>query len=462
MKYQTKFLIFIIFVFLFNCSHKESNKDLVVAKVGKDKITFKEFEQSFALEPKYAIKTSMKKARLSQINYLIEQKYYYLSAVKVGLESDSLIKRRIDYIKENEIIKAYINKEFLDRVKISNEELISALSKLDKKIRVQHLFAASKNEINKIDLKLKAGDSFKKIAKEMFSDENLKNNSGDLGFINFGDLDPALESKIFSMKIGEISDPIESAYGFHILRVTDIQPNEDFINLGNPEKIQLCTEILRNRKVDAIFKEHLSELAGKQRIKINNKVLNVLINATQKTIGNNYEQPGLFKPPIKTSDLSSIEIDLKDVRNDILVNFGFQEIKVIDFLDHLKDMPPFYRPDLKTRNRMIQAIIDMIRNDLVLKEAFKKGTAQDNEVQKNYQKIIDDFLASEFQKRLYSPGFKEENPATWGKYEKTYTEIKSKVSSKIYENNLFVDVAEPDSLMAPDPIPVFLKNKYTW
>ena len=125
-------------------------------------------------------------------------------------------------------------------------------------------------------------------------------------------------------------------------------------------------------------------------------------------------------------------------------------------------MPPFYRPDLKTRNRMIQAIIDMIRNDLVLKEAFKKGTAQDNEVQKNYQKIIDEFLASEFQKRLYSFAFKEENPATWEKYEKTYTEIKSKVSSKIYENNLFVDVAEPDSLMAPDPISVFLKNKYIW
>ncbi|MFW9930054.1 MAG: peptidylprolyl isomerase [Candidatus Thorarchaeota archaeon] len=434
----------------------------IVAKVGKDKITFKEFEQSFALEPKYAIRTSIKKARLSQINYLIEQKYYYLSAAKVGLESDSLIQRRINYIKENEVIKAYINKEFLDRVKISDEKLISALLKMDKKIKVQHLFATSKDEIKKIDLRLKSGDSFAKIAKEIFSDENLKYSGGDLGFINFGDLDPALENKIFSMKIGEISDPIESAYGFHILRVTDIQTNENFINLGNPEKVQLCTEILKNRKVDAIFKEHLSELAGKQKIKINNKVLNVLINATHKTIGKNYEQPGLFKPSIKTSDLNSIEIGLKDVRNDVLVNFGDQEIKVIDFLDYLKDMPPFYRPDLKTRNRMIQAIIDMIRSNLVLEEAFKKGIAQDKEVKKNYQKIIDDFLASEFQKRLYSPGFKEENPITWAKYEKTYTEIKSKVSSKIYENNLFVDVAEPDSLMAPDPIPVFLKNTYIW
>lgn len=446
---------------LISCSKNEDNKS-IVAKVGKDKITFKEFEQSFALEPKYAIRTSMKKARLSQINYLIEQKYYYLSAAKVGLESDSLIQRRINYIKENEIIKAYINKEFLDRVKISNEELISALSKMDKKIRVQHLFATSKDEIGKINLKLKAGASFTKIAKEIYNDENLKNNGGDLGFINFGDLDPALESKIFSMKIGEISDPIESAYGFHILKVTDIQPNENFINLGNPEKVQLCTEILNNRKVDSLFKEHLSELAGKQKIKINNKVLNVLINATHKTIGDRYEQPGLFKPPIKTSDLNSIEIDLQDVRNEVLVNFGDQEIKVIDFLNHLKDMPPFYRPDLKTRSRMIQAIIDMIRGDLVLKEAFKKRIAQDTEVKNTYQKIIDEFLANEFQKRLYSPTFKEENPITWAKYEHTYAEIKSKFSSKIYKNNLFVDVTEPDSLMAPDPIPVFLKNKYIW
>ena len=446
---------------LISCSKKEDNKS-TVAKVGKEKITFKEFEQSFALEPKYAIRTSMKKARLSQINYLIEQKYYYLSAAKVGLESDSLIQRRINYIKENEIIKAYINKEFLDQIKVSNEELISALSKMDKKIQVQHLFASSKDEIRKIDSRLKTGDSFTKIAKEIFSDENLKNNSGDLGFINFGDLDPAVESKIFSMKIGEISAPIESAYGFHILRVTDIQPNENFINLGNPEKVKLCTEILKNRKVDAIFKEHLSELAGKKKIKINNKVLNVLINATQKTIGNRVEQPGLFKPPIKTSDLNTIEIDLKDVRNNVLVNFGDQEIKVSDFLDHLKDMPPFYRPDLKTRNRMIQAIIDMIRSDLVLKEAFKNEIAQDNEVKRNYQKKVDEYLASEFQKRLYSSAFKEENPTTWAKYQQTYTEIKSKVSSKIFDDNLFVDVVDPDSLMAPDPIPVFLKNKYVW
>jgi len=75
----------------------------------------------------------------------------------------------------------------------------------------------------KISSLLKEGDSFDRLILE-YSDEPLKSNNGLLGIFHKGTLLPALEKKAFSMKKGEISEPIWVENGVYIIQVVDIFP----------------------------------------------------------------------------------------------------------------------------------------------------------------------------------------------------------------------------------------------
>jgi peptidyl-prolyl cis-trans isomerase C len=70
---------------------------------------------------------------------------------------------------------------------------------------------------------LKAGADFEKIAKEESADAGSGTKGGDLGSFKHGQMVKPFEDAAFSMKVGEISDPVKSQFGYHIIRVDKIE-----------------------------------------------------------------------------------------------------------------------------------------------------------------------------------------------------------------------------------------------
>jgi len=66
------------------------------------------------------------------------------------------------------------------------------------------------------------GADFSKLAKEYSYDSSTSSRGGDLGYFGRGTLDPVLEQAIFSMNIGEVSKPVKSSFGYHILKLDDL------------------------------------------------------------------------------------------------------------------------------------------------------------------------------------------------------------------------------------------------
>jgi parvulin-like peptidyl-prolyl isomerase len=451
----------LIFIALVACS-RNSGEDNIVARVGKQKITMDEFRKSFALNPRYAVRTPMREARDSQLDFLINQKNYYQAAKKVHLENDPEIQDRLNYIRDHETIRAYLQKYFISRIELSPQEIQQALQNLNKTVRVQHLFVENRQQALSLEERLKNGEKFNDLAREIYKDADLKNNGGDLGYVGFGDMDPALEQWAFSARPGDISPPLQSAYGYHIMKVTDIRPAEQAAELGTTMKLQLVTDILKNRKGDNLIREHLKELSGNRKVQINNKVLDRLVESTRQVMGDRYDKPDIFKPAIHTGDLNLIESNLERISNQTLLIFGQRQMTVEDFLERIKQMPPLHRPYLKTRNRMEQTIIDLVRDDLLLEKAREKGITEDLPKSEAYRHIIEDFLANEFENRYYSDYFKQENPAQWQAYSQALRDVKANNAVTVYPERLFADVEYPDSIMAPDPIPLFIQNRYIW
>jgi len=83
MKTTITYLIgFLIIIFVSCTKQNTSEEKNVVASVGNENITLKEFENSLILNPQYSIRTTVNTAYGSQINYLIDNEHYYLAAKK--------------------------------------------------------------------------------------------------------------------------------------------------------------------------------------------------------------------------------------------------------------------------------------------------------------------------------------------------------------------------------------------
>lgn len=87
-------------------------------------------------------------------------------------------------------------------------------------VRASHILVNSEQEANEILAQIKAGKKFEELAKSRSSCPSGKN-GGDLGFFTRGKMVPEFEQAAFSLKKGELSAPVRTAFGFHIIKVTD-------------------------------------------------------------------------------------------------------------------------------------------------------------------------------------------------------------------------------------------------
>jgi peptidyl-prolyl cis-trans isomerase D len=72
----------------------------------------------------------------------------------------------------------------------------------------------------------KSGKDFAALAKADSDDLGSKGQGGDLGWLEKGVTDPAFESALFAMKKGEISDPVKTAEGYHVIELRDVRPEK--------------------------------------------------------------------------------------------------------------------------------------------------------------------------------------------------------------------------------------------
>ena len=87
-------------------------------------------------------------------------------------------------------------------------------------VKASHILVKTQMEAQKVSGKLASGSDFANMAKK-FSKCPSGRNGGDLGYFGKGKMVPAFEEAAFEMEIGEISKPVETQFGYHIIMVTD-------------------------------------------------------------------------------------------------------------------------------------------------------------------------------------------------------------------------------------------------
>jgi peptidyl-prolyl cis-trans isomerase C len=91
---------------------------------------------------------------------------------------------------------------------------------MPKQVRASHILVKTEQEANSILFDLKRGHSFEEEAKK-HSLCPSKNKGGDLGWFGKGMMVKEFENAAFSLPVGELSKPIKTQFGFHIIKVTE-------------------------------------------------------------------------------------------------------------------------------------------------------------------------------------------------------------------------------------------------
>ncbi len=93
------------------------------------------------------------------------------------------------------------------------------LSQTEEQVWARHILVADEALAKQIYDRLKAGEDFGKLAKELSTDTGSAVKGGDLGWFGKGKMVAEFENVAFSLQIGEISQPVKSQYGYHIIQV---------------------------------------------------------------------------------------------------------------------------------------------------------------------------------------------------------------------------------------------------
>ena len=118
--------------------------------------------------------------------------------------------------------------------------------------------------INDIFKRLKEGEDFKQLARQFSEDPGSKMDGGELGWSNPGDYDPAFEMTLNATEIGQLSKPVKSSFGWHIIEVMD-RRNED---VSQEEQKNRAYQIIFKRKFDQELQSTLIELRAEAYVDI--------------------------------------------------------------------------------------------------------------------------------------------------------------------------------------------------
>ncbi|MCL6517703.1 peptidyl-prolyl cis-trans isomerase [Alicyclobacillus sp.] len=136
-------------------------------------------------------------------------------------------------------------------------------------VTVHHILVSSETQAKQIEAKLKSGADFEKLADQYSTDPGVKENHGQYADQPVSSFDPDFAKAVKSLPIGQVSDPVHTQYGYHIIRV-DKRTQQPFDQVKDEIKQTLLTQA-QNDKEKAIYDD--AQKAANIQLKVAEKDL---------------------------------------------------------------------------------------------------------------------------------------------------------------------------------------------
>jgi len=266
------FILACVAVFLSGCAPKGDPEDPVIARVDGTKITKRDFLNKFNRLPEWArVRFQDKEGKEQFLDEMIKQELLHQEAKKMGLHRDKEFQARVEEFKKMDLIAALLKKEVDEKAKVDDREVKEFYDKnpsqfeSGEEVRVSHILLNTEAEAKAALERIKKGEDFSRLAKALSKDPGSAGKGGDIGFFGRGRMIPEFEHAAFRLHPGEVSNPVKTQFGYHIIKVTGRKEGKllDFEEVKDSIKRHLIIERqkgLFDLLIDRLKKERKIEI----------------------------------------------------------------------------------------------------------------------------------------------------------------------------------------------------------
>ena len=293
-----KFLMFFVCSLIIFSGCKE--KDNIIAKVGNDTVTTDSFsEKLMSAPPAYQAYINTEPGKKQFVDLLVREKLILESAKQAAINKREEYKKALNDFKQEQekqlkdyedglMIDMYL-KEVQENIAFAKEDEINKYYEEHKQdftnpiaVTAKHILVSTKEEAKNALDRINKGEKFDVIAKEISTDKVSAQKGGQIGPFRRGELVKEFEDVVFNLKKGEISDIVETPFGFHI------------ITKVSEEKLQSIPEDVAKAEIKGIiektkFEKWFEDIKKKYNVVVDYSKLDKVKSAGANTTDNQQE-----------------------------------------------------------------------------------------------------------------------------------------------------------------------------
>ena len=208
--------------------------DKVVAKVDGIAITERDIQLASEDLGERLAQLPEERKRDEVINYLVDLKLGAKAAADAKIADTPDFAARLAYYREKVLLDEYLTREgkkavTAEAAKKLYDETTKAMAP-EEEAHARHILVEDETQAKTVVERLKKGEDFAKVASELSKDPGSGKEGGDLGWFTKDRMVPEFAEAAFKLKKGEVSQPVKSQFGWHVIRLEDkrTKPLPDF------------------------------------------------------------------------------------------------------------------------------------------------------------------------------------------------------------------------------------------
>ncbi len=238
----------------------------VVAVIGKYTLTKEKYRIiKEYMQEKYDVKLAPDQ-ETEFLEYLINRKLMAMEAREKGYAEKNDVKIKYEWDFDDIVSHDFYKDNIEKKSKVTTSEARDYYNKNKGdfvEIKAQHILIKNRDLARNVYKKIIGGENFDDLAKRYSEDEVTKSSGGNLGYFTKGVMVKEFEDMAFSLGKDQVSEPVKTIYGYHIIKVLDRR------QISFEESRDKIINMVQNKKLKNNFDSLLKQLKSKYKVVVN-------------------------------------------------------------------------------------------------------------------------------------------------------------------------------------------------
>ena len=364
----------------------QSDEGIVLARADGIEVSAEAFRDRYR---EYVLATGVRdtpRLRKAILDDLVATRLLVREERRSGIEVTDDYRFRSEIVRRKLLLDAYVHNVLFDTLSVREDEVREMFLRSQTRLDIRHLYARTLSDARILRERLLQGESFDELAREVFRDPALRDNGGRLGQVSFDDLDPDLEDAAFDLKIGGISEPVRTAYGYSIIRLDDRFTNPIITEGEYAKRRSKLRAFVLERKRQQARRRHALDLAESLDVSFDQASVDRLVQQIrgEKLLGSGEEFDRFAEMP--------------------LLAFGPRESRttwtVGEFRERALYTTDEQRTQVRTRDDLMDFVQGLLVRHVMLEGASRLGLHETREFAEAKSSAMDEYVLDFVRERL--------------------------------------------------------------